>query len=170
MENVATKLKEMAQELSPVVLGSRSGQPTTKTKSDETKLCIYRSTYKQCSMIDEEEQSDDHPLLLSKYGFSLLLPLQPTEFYVKAKASSFRTTTADTVIVAIGEHLQIMKPNNLHGNSVSLSIQLNYSSSSTSLNSDDDVAQNKISLRDQIVIVIIFILLYQVFWYIISWF
>nr|GLL24396.1 uncharacterized protein LOC109159047 [Ipomoea trifida] len=103
MENVATKLKEMAQELSQVVLGSENGQPATKTKSDETKLCIYRSTYKQCSMIDEEEQSDDHPLLLlSKYGFSLLLPLQPTEFYVKAKASSFRTTTADTVIVAIG--------------------------------------------------------------------
>nr|GMC90153.1 Gibberellin 2-beta-dioxygenase [Ipomoea batatas] len=113
MENVATKLKEMAQELSPV----------------------------------------------------------PTEFYVKAKASSFRTTIADTVIVAIGEDLQIMKPNNLHGNFVSLSIQLNYSSSSsTSRNSDGDVAQNKISLRDQIVIVIIFILLYQVFGYIISWF
>nr|GMC81836.1 Gibberellin 2-beta-dioxygenase [Ipomoea batatas] len=167
MENVGTKLKEMAQELSPVVLGSRSGQPATKTK-----LCIYRSTYNstQQSSIIDNDQSDD-PLLLSKYGFSLLLPLQPTEFYLKAKASSFRTTTADTVIVAIGEHLQIMKPNNLHGNSVSLSIQLNYSSSSsTSRNSDGDVAQNKISLRDQIAIVIIFILLYQVFWYIISWF
>lgn len=179
MENVASKLKEIAQELSQVILGTgSSGQPATKTKSHETKLCIYRSTYntQQSSIIkqsDDDQEPSQHPLY--KYSFSLLLPLQPTEFYVQPKQLSFRTTTQDTVIVAIDKDLQIMnsltvKPN-LHGNSVSLSIELNCSSSSSSTSHDsEDVAQNKISLHDQIVIVIIFLLLYKFCGYIISWF
>ncbi|MCD9561562.1 hypothetical protein HAX54_020844 [Datura stramonium] len=178
LEEVLNKLKGIAKEVDQIIRLSDREQSWRKIESEEVKMYIYRCTKNQSSNVDHTWLPPHNATLEDsfKYALNLFLPLEPIEFSMHSKRGRLPfKTSPDTIIVTIGDQLEewsdgkfrsadgevALKPN-LHIHQSLLSLELKWSFANL------NKIEKKITLSDQVLILVILILLYKLFDYIIN--
>ncbi|OIT06769.1 PREDICTED: uncharacterized protein LOC109223060 [Nicotiana attenuata] len=177
LEEVLKKLKGIAKEVDEIIRLSNSDESWKKIEAEEVKMYIYRCTKNQSSSMDQTWLPPHNATLEDsfKYALNLYLPLEPLEFSVHSKRGRLPfITSPDTIIVTIGHQLEewsdgkfrsadgevALKPN-LHIDQALLSLELKWSF--TNLNDDVYKTEKRITLSDQVLILVILILVYRMF-------
>ncbi|XP_016541316.2 uncharacterized protein LOC107842025 [Capsicum annuum] len=141
-------------------------------------MYIYRCTKNQSHYVDKTWIPPHNATLRDsfKYALNLFFPLEPTEFSMHSKRGRLPfKTSLDTIIVTIGDQLEewsdgkfrsadgeVALKQILHIDQALLSLELKWSF--INLNEIEKI----ITLSDQILILVIFILVYKLFDYIIN--
>ncbi|KAH7514738.1 hypothetical protein FEM48_Zijuj11G0122400 [Ziziphus jujuba var. spinosa] len=180
MDSIANKLDAIAEQLSQVFYTNAEKQPSQKIiQGKEIALSLYRYNH-QNSMEQNPALHDEIQKELFEHALSLHLPIEPCEFHIQSEAGplTFNAGT-ETIIVTVGKQLEewsnkefksvtgitTFSPH-INGSQPSFSIELRFSTSSLK----NVVERNfkTISIVDQIIIAIMFALVYKFFVFISS--
>ncbi|CAI9768413.1 unnamed protein product [Fraxinus pennsylvanica] len=179
MENVAIKLKAIAEELAKVIAPSAVNQSPEQVQLGESTMSIFR--YHRANIIDRipslvEEKCQES----CQYALKLHLLLESGEFCLQSEShsSSFGASN-DTIVVTMGKELEEWRERELNSaggellfmpylqtNHPSFSIEQKWSS--CNLNGIQNDSNKRISVADQILILLLAVLLYNTFTFVYS--